>query len=1092
MVLCYWWVYITLTITSKPEFDGLAGRYRHSGFFVLRTPLLPVASFGAWSDDGSKPPRLNHLRRSLISRFSEPHIADALRIASVGLADRLDRWTDVQPARRQERMDRTLVQYFARMCERCTPFGLFAGVSLGTIGTETRLRLVARSDYRRRSVLDFAQVAEFVSALLRQEEVRRAVRYHPNDTLADVAGEWQYVETSHHEGETSHHVASVEADATISAVLERSAEGATLTELRTAVAAVVPDVTEREIFEFIDDLIAAQVLLPELIPSVVGDDPLDELLERLDDLVALAGAKKTVILLRATLDHLDAQGVGAPREAYDAVNAVWTNELKQKSTDRLLQVDLFKPGDDLRIAHEVVDEVLRGADPLWRLADPKVDDMHELKRRFRERYDSREIPLAEAFDPERGIGVPGPDFEPRITQPPLLAGIALRTGQRGGGIHRPDEFSVLLARLMDSCGPVPQTLELDDELLDSLASPKGRVLPDALAIHFDLLASSEQAVRRGDYRIFFHGILGPSGARLLGRFCHLDPALREAVRGHLRDEEALEPDAIYAEIVHSPDGRVGNIVRRPNLRATELAYAGHRRRGATQRLTIDDLLLRLDGRRFHLRSRRDGRTVRPRLTAAHNFRASSGIYRFLCALQNDGIAQGITWSWRSLDELPFLPRVVRGRAIYAFARWRVTRDRPAYRAISAAKGRSAREGAAKHLVGELALPRWVRLADGDNRLLLDLENELCLTVLAEHAAKRPTIILEEVLGDDLDGCVEGPDGKYRNEIVFPLVRIADSKREADGLRRTSNETKNKPSPRLVQRAFAPGDEWLYFKIYCAQSTANHLLREVVAPLAAIHEQDEPMQPWFFIRYADPESHLRVRFRATPDTQRALQERATVMLRPLVESGTVHRVAIDTYVRETERYGGPLGIGLAENWFHADSVSILRIVEHLDADTDEALVWKATALGFDRLLADFALDFRERHRVVSKAREGFHREFDVGRTTRDQLARRFREARVDLEALVVGGVQGALVAAGQAFDDRSALTVDVVGALRKRAKGDELECSMDDLLLSLLHMHANRALTVSARVQEFVIHDFLSRTYRSLAARSQSASAVGRN
>ena len=996
---------------------------------------------------------------------------------------------DTQPARRQERMDRTLVQYFARMCDRCTPFGLFAGVSLGMIGTETRLRLVARSGYRRRSLVDFAQIAELVAALLRKEEVRRAIRYRPNDTLADVAGEWQYVETSHHEGELRHRVASVEADAGLSAALERSAEGATLTELHTAVAAAVPDVTKREISEFTDDLIAAQILQPELTPSVVGDDPLDQILERLDDLAGISGAKKPVLLLRKTLDHLDAQGVGAPREAYAAVNAVWTDELKQKLTDRLLQVDLFKQGDDLQIADEISEEVLRHADPLWCLAGSKVDEMHELKRRFKERYDSREIPLAEAFDPERGIGALGPDFEPRIARSPLLAGIALGAGQRGGGMRHPDESSVLLTRVMDACGSTPRTLELDDELLDSLASPTTSALSDALAIHFDLLASSEQAVRRGDYRIFFHGILGPSGARLLGRFCHLDPALREAVRGHLRDEEALEPDAIYAEIVHSPEGRLGNIVRRSHLRATELTYAGHCRRGATQRLTIDDLLLRLDGGRFHLRSRRDGRTVHPRLTSAHNFRLSSGIYRFLCALQNDGMVPGIAWSWRSLDRLPFLPRVVRGRAIYAFARWRVGRDRPAYKAVGAAKGHKAREDAAKHLADELALARWVRLADGDNRLLLDLENELCLAVLAEHATRRPAIILEEVLGDDLDGCVEGPEGKYRNEIVLPLVRKADVKGESDGLTRTHNETRIKPPPRPVQRAFAPGDEWLYFKVYCAQSTANHLLREVVAPLAAFHEQqDEPKQPWFFIRYADPENHLRVRFRAAPDTQRALQERATVMLRPLVESGTVHRVAIDTYVRETERYGGPLGIGLAENLFHADSVSVLRIVKHLDAHADEALVWKATALGFDRLLTDFELDLLERHRVVSSAREGFHREFDVGRTTRDQLAHRFREERADLEALVTGRPQGALVAVGRAFDDRSALTVDVVGALRECAEGNELECSMDDLLLSLLHMHANRALTVSARAQEFVIHEFLSRTYRSLAARCQSASA----
>ena len=34
------------------------------------------------------------------------------------------------------------------------------------------------------------------------------------------------------------------------------------------------------------------------------------------------------------------------------------------------------------------------------------------------------------------------------------------------------------------------------------------------------------------------GVFGPSGARMLGRFCHGDPALAEALIRHLQAEEA--------------------------------------------------------------------------------------------------------------------------------------------------------------------------------------------------------------------------------------------------------------------------------------------------------------------------------------------------------------------------------------------------------------------------------------------------------------------------------------------------------------------------------------------------------------------------
>jgi hypothetical protein len=46
--------------------------------------------------------------------------------------------------------------------------------------------------------------------------------------------------------------------------------------------------------------------------------------------------------------------------------------------------------------------------------------------------------------------------------------------------------------------------------------------------------------------------------------------------------------------------------------------------------------------------------------------------------------------------------------------------------------------------------------------------------------------------------------------------------------------------------------------------------------------------------------------------------------------------------------------------------------------------------------------------------------------------------------------------------------------------------VDDLLASLLHMHANRVLRSSQRAQEMVIHHYLENAYGSLAARDRLA------
>src|SRR5205823_3985406 len=139
-------------------------------------------------------------------------------------------------------------------------------------------------------------------------------------------------------------------------------------------------------------------------------------------------------------------------------------------------------------------------------------------------------------------------------------------------------------------------------------------------------------------------------------------------------EEALQPDAIFAEIVHLPESRLGNILARPVLRAHEIPFLGVS--GATPecQIPVTDLRVSVAAGEIVLRSARLGRRVIPRLTSAHNFQARQGTYRFLCALQGQGKANMLGWDWGPLRDAPQLPRVVFGRLVLSRALWRVGRD----------------------------------------------------------------------------------------------------------------------------------------------------------------------------------------------------------------------------------------------------------------------------------------------------------------------------------------------------------------------------------------------------------------------------------
>src|SRR5262249_2895550 len=156
----------------------------------------------------------------------------------------------------------------------------------------------------------------------------------------------------------------------------------------------------------------------------------------------------------------------------------------------------------------------------------------------------------------------------------------------------------------------------------------------------------------------------PSGATLLGRFCHADPELQREVEAHVRAEEALRPDALFAEIVHLPEGRVGNVLCRPVLREYEIPFLGRSGAPPERQIPLSDLLVSVRDGRVRLRSARLDREVIPRMSNAHNFGwRSLGAYRFLCMLQMQAVAGGLMWDWGPLGSVPYLPRVVHGRLV---------------------------------------------------------------------------------------------------------------------------------------------------------------------------------------------------------------------------------------------------------------------------------------------------------------------------------------------------------------------------------------------------------------------------------------------
>jgi thiopeptide-type bacteriocin biosynthesis protein len=1081
-----------------------------SGFFALRTPLLPFDDLLDWSADleapvaSHDPKRLEEalaadrvrLRNRLRDVVARPEVREALFVASPDLEDRLQVWLRNPDSDAGQKMERALVRYFARMAGRATPFGLFAGCSVGTLGPATRLTLAERRRYRRHTRLDMDYVVALTEALVREPGLRASLAFQPNTSLYCANGRVRYAEVRRNGKGWTHHRVALEASDYLDATLERARGGARPAALAATLVETDPAAAPEEAAEYVGELIDNQVLVSELAPRVTGPEPLHGLAERLcekgvgsrlperpegcfaqttpDPFFRGQRLERTQALLAA----LDDDGVGVAPERYRDIAQQLAHLPAPVELPRLFQVDLVKPVVEATLGPAVVDEIVRGVQILQRLARrPVKDPLARFREAFQTRYEGREVLLVEALDEEHGVGFDTLDGK-ALDDSTLLDDLSFPPPAEETVAWGRRE-TVLLGKLGEALVQGAGEIALTARDLEELADPRPLPLPDAFAVMATVAAADEAALARGEFRVQLEGGGGPSGARLLGRFCHADPDLHRHVAEHLRAEEALRPEVVFAEVVHQPEGRLGNILARPVLRAHEIPYLGQPGVPAERQLPVTDLLVSVRGDEVVLRSARLDRRILPRLTSAHNFYRSQGIYRFLGLLQEQGVVAALGWDWGPLGAVPFLPRVVSGRLVLCRATWRLGRDE--LRALGRARG-AARFRAVQQWRARRHLPRWVCVADGDNELPVDLDNGLSAETFVELVKGREEATLVELAPGPDELCARGPEGRFVHELVVPLTRVPEP-------------TPSRPTPlprgrraaAEVTRSFPPGSEWLYAKLYTGAATADQVLGAVVRPVTKLALRSGAADGWFFVRYGDPDWHVRLRFHGEParlwgEVWPAL--RAAVA--PFLDDSLVWRLQLDTYEREVERYGGAQGIVLAEQLFEADSEAALEVVGLYPEDARGDVRWRLALYGMDRLLTDLPLDPDQRREVLWKVRASFAAEFRADVNLRRQLGDRFRKERPTLERLLApdGGDPEDVLAPGRAvLRQRSQRWAAVLLSLRESAAAGRLSQPLTELATSYLHMHANRLLRSAQRPQEVVLYDFLARLYESQTART---------
>ena len=1019
------------------------------------------------------------LLRTPINTFKNIHLKDELSlIFHEGLyISAKEFWAEYQkiefaPPKEKEKLKQSLLKYYTRSSMRCTPFATFSGTAVAAIAGETKLILQHPAHHKRSVRVDTNYLSSIITRLLQLPALQSQLTYSPNNSIYDAGVDYRFAAYSLKDGMRSYQLTSVAKSGYIASLLALASQGAKKEEIAAQLMQSA-GVRHEDAMLFVDELIEQQILVASLEPNVTGTEPLARLIAQMDAM-QMQGMEAITGQLRKVLTGVQnpIEGVAYYKGLEEEIQKIIPDLTPPKNT---LQVDLFLSMDTAEVQQELVSAITRQATDLTLLARKSNNpDLSNFIADFQKKHEDAEIPLTIALDTDLGISYAGVGSD-ASGGGEVVDGLAIDGGAGGSNGTNFDYIQqFVFASYHDYLKNRKTPIEIKEEELNKFKKQAESFhFPRSMYL-FGSLFKKDGLLGPENFTFDVNALGGPSGANLLGRFAHGDAEIEQFIREITAEEEKEHPEAIYAEVVHLPEARMGNILLRPVFRNYEIPYIGLSGAPQENQLPVDDLMVSVQNGEVVLRSKRLNKRIIPRMTTAHNFsQRSLPIYKFLCDLQSQGYYHPNVWDWGNLSSLKHLPRVTYKNLIIKKAQWRIEEkdisELPKNKDGYVAYFRQFRE--------RLELPQRIVYTEGDNDLLIDFEQPAFIDLFLHYVKKYKTIQLEEFLFTEENSVVKDVNGDpFTNEMIIPLKWEGKTKQATPLL-------KTEPASN-IQRKFIPGSEWLYFKIYCGPKQAEKILKEIIMPFASKGKFTKLFEQFFFIRYKDDSHHLRVRFYNADITKHApLQQEFMELLQPPVTNGLIHKIVVDTYTREIERYGGDKTLQ-AERLFYADSMAVLPILNSLSGLGSDRTRLLAALRGIDVLLNDFRLDTAGKKELLRQMQLSYFNEFGGKPELQKQLNAKYRDYQKSIPSFLEpkNDITNGFFEIGRAFKNRTKENAPVIEALAAQLKDRN---GLFDLLPSYIHMFMNRLFIAQQRKYELVVYHFLEKYYTSEMARQKA-------
>ncbi|EPM73065.1 lanthionine biosynthesis protein LanB [Pseudomonas syringae pv. theae ICMP 3923] len=1038
-------------------------------FFVLRTPLFPLSSAV----------ELGHALRKIPIDYITIR-ANQILMEALWLGNRRLYQYIVEGTVDKYAAAHAIERYILRMCYRSTPFGIFAGISVGDIESESSLILEPPHLSRRHVTIDVDYIGE-AEKLVADSDPNPQSRYSWNSTYLMDLGYSHYLTEQIVESTKVYKLNVLHGENKYYSLWASAEAGISFSEFTKLAKVKFPKMANHDIVEDWHCLVRKKLIEPCARYHTTGESRFErfsQALNAIDSLKDVAEVYRTLItdIKRINTDI-----------RYDAVNDYASIEERLAAHSALrhenaVHVSLVKSSRKMVLSKAYIDSLLEGLAALITSKSDQLPALSAFAARFQEKYGAEEVPLIIATDPNLGIG-----YGDSVRIPDkLFDANYFRNTETYSEPFVVDSINRKAIRLINENSAQGNFHSIDlkiSELADSGGTEHSRNSVVGLVGQF-------VEVREGQQWLFHPLKIVPNSAiTWLGRFGESSPKLLKNLHRVAALEQDIAKDSILADIIYVPIDRSRNITGRPSLRNYEINCVIGSGIDSEFQIHLNDLMVSVVNGQVILRSVRLGKRVIPRPTCAHSTALphNPAIYQFLGAVSKQCTDVGFPDFTPALKVLGHLPRMTAGRLILSPEKWFF--DSSTIRHLLSINERNGVIEMIRHIMTVFKLPRCITMTLEAGPLELNLSDIIHQSIFVKELKQISDIEIMESMSQssgspviDVQGC------HYAHEVFLPMLLRTDT--TANGPYEVPNKL-----PRILrsklnawadlfpgnpvsvnaefQPAFQPTSNWLYLKIPCSVTLANKLLTSYLFPAIDQAQLEGYVSEWFFIRYDEDCPHLRIRLKG--DTEfllnswipELINNRPPFLSRQLIFS-------LETYVPEYYRYGGVAGVRFAQTLFFLDSQMIAKFLNyHSFAESNiEGIDFILASL--DRLLSSLALTLDQKYFLMNRQCTKYFLEFQVKGNDKAFLDRNFRNIYND-SSVLYSIAEGATPTLPTHLDELILVRDAGITELLRWEK-NSLTLLTAVRLQAYVHMSCNRFFSTDRRLREMLVCDLLRRSY----------------